>query len=240
MERNEAGCGAGGAIHVCATARPIREAGRTTAKDDHHAAPSLTQKRDRGVCPAILRAALTTLRHVTDDRSAQDTTLGDLGALARSAAEASRSEREALEERESAVVAAVRAGARLDEIAQAAGVTKAAASAIVRKTLAARSGRGGPYRRRRGVEVALREVEKAAARTTAATRSRRFAIAERDGAILAAADEGIAIRSIAAALGMDIKVAYTLIRRRRKEATQETSGTLASPIANDESADTIA
>lgn len=176
---------------------------------------------------------------MTDDRSAQETTLSDLGALARRAAEARRSERQALEERESAVVAAVRAGARLDEIGETARVTKAAASAIARKTLAARSGRGGPYRRRRGVEVALSEVERAAAQATAATRSRRLAVGERDRAILDAADEGIAVRSLAGVLGMDIKVVHTLIRRRRKEATQGPPGTLASPIANDESADTI-
>lgn len=160
--------------------------------------------------------------------------LSDLGALARRAAEARTSERQALEERESAVVAAVRAGARLDEIAETAGVTKAAASAIARRTLAARPGRGGPYRRRRGVEGALSEVDRAAARATAATQSRRLAVRERDKAILDAADEGIAVRSIAEVLAMDVKVVHTLIRRRRRESTQEPSGTLASLMADDE------
>jgi hypothetical protein len=191
------------------------------------------------VLPAISRAEAITVGTVTEDRSAQETTLRDLGALARRAAEARTSERQALEQRESAVVAAVRAGARLDEIGETAGVTRAAASAIARKTLAARSGRGGPYRRRRGVEVALSEVERAAALATAATRSRRLAVGERDRAILAAADEGIAVRSIAEVLRMDNKVVHTLIRRRRKEAMQGPPGTLASPIANDASADTI-
>lgn len=176
---------------------------------------------------------------LTDDRSAQEATLSDLSALARRAAEARRSERVALEEREFAVVAAVRAGARLDEIAEAAGVTKAAASAIARKTLAARPGRGGPYRRRRGVEAALSDVDRAAARATAATRSRRLAIGDRDRAILAAADEGIAVRCIADILRMEIKVVHTLIQRRRKEAMKEPHGTLASPMAIDKRGDTI-
>jgi hypothetical protein len=176
-----------------------------------------------------------TVGDVTDDGFPQATMLSHLGALARRAAEARRSERQALEERESAVVAAVRAGARLDEIGSTAGVTKAAVSAIARKTLAARSGRGGPYRRRQGVEAALGEVERAAARATAATRSWRLAVGERDRAILAAADQGIAVRSIGESLGMDIRVVHTLIRRRRNEAIEGTLGTLASPMENDES-----
>lgn len=168
---------------------------------------------------AILRAAATTVGTVTDDRSAQETTLSDLGALARRAAEARRSERQALEERAAAVVAAVRAGAGLDEIGEAAGVTKAAASALARKTLAARPGRGGPYQRRRGVKIALGQVERAASEVVAATRSRRLAIDERDSAVLAAVDEGVATRTIAEALGMEMKVVHTLIRRRWNKAT---------------------
>jgi transposase len=165
---------------------------------------------------------------MTNERSGQETTLSNLGALARRAAEASRSERHALEERESAVVAAVRAGARLDEIGKAAGVTKAAVSVIARKTLGARPGRGGPYRRRRGVEGALSEVGRAASRAVAATRSRRLAIDERDKAILAAVDDGIAVRTIAEALGMGTKVVRTLIRRRRDGATSPLFGAVAS------------
>lgn len=192
-------------------------------------AVSRTEACPQCVLQAISRAGAITVGNVTDDGSTEETTLGDLGALARRAADARRSERAALEERESAVVGAVRAGARLDEIAESAGVTKAAASAIARKTLAARPGRGGPYRRRRGVAGALSRVDQAAARATVATRSRRRVIAERDVVILAAADEGIAVRSIAEALGMDTKVVHTLIRRRREKATPSQFGTLASP-----------
>ncbi|WP_217914732.1 hypothetical protein [Miltoncostaea marina] len=164
--------------------------------------------------------------------SAEETTLAALGVLAQRAAEAKRWERGALEERAAAVVAAVRAGARLEEIATAAGITRAATSVIARKTLAPRSGRGGPYRRRRGVAASISEVEQAAARATAATRSRQLAIGDRDTAVLGAAEAGIAVRSIAQAIGMDSKVVHTLIRRRRGEATQEPSGTLASPVAS--------
>jgi hypothetical protein len=174
-----------------------------------------------------------TVRPVTDDELGQETTLTHLAALARRAAEARWCERQALEERESAVVAAIRAGARLDEIGRQAGVTKAAVSAIARKTLAARPGRGGPYRRRRGVEVSLRDVDRTATRATEATRSRRLAIKERDGAILFAVDEGTSVRAIAEALRMDIKVLHALIRRRRLEATKASYGTLASPLAKD-------
>ena len=36
---------------------------------------------------------------------------------------------------------------------------------------------------------------------------------------------------------MDIKVVHTLIRRRRRESTEELSGTLASPMASEVNAD---
>lgn len=160
--------------------------------------------------------------------------LSHLVELARRAKDAKEAERAALDERERAVVAAVRSGARLDEIGSVAGVTKAAVSAIARKTLAARSGRGGPYRRRRGTVDALAAVDEAASRATAATRSRLLAIRERDRAIVAAADDGIPIRLIADALDLDRKVLNTLIRRRMQEATKEPSGTLASPVVNED------
>lgn len=187
----------------------------------------------RATCSAIhrvrnIRVTRTNVGNVTDEERARKVMLAELGALAGRAADAGRSEREAFEVRDSAVVAAVRAGASLDQIGEAAGVTKAAASAIARKTLAARPGRGGPYRRRRGVDIAIRAVDQAATRVTAAARRRRLAIAERDRMTVAAADEGIPIRSIAEALGMDTKVVYTLIRRCRRKAMQEAIGALAS------------
>ncbi|WP_217913843.1 hypothetical protein [Miltoncostaea marina] len=163
----------------------------------------------------------------------------DLAVLALSAADAKGVEREAFQRRDAAVVAAVRAGARLDEIALAAGVTKAAVSAIARKTLAPRSARGGPYRRRRGVEAAVAVIRDASELAATATQDRRLAVGERDAAIVSAFGEGLPIGSIARAVGMEPKVLHNLIRRRRAEATQEPFGTLASPKANEEHADTI-
>lgn len=178
-------------------------------------------------------AGPTTVRNVPDERSPPPPP-GDLAALARSAADAKGIEREALQRRDAAVVAAVRAGARLDEIALAAGVTKAAASAIARKTLAPRSARGGPYRRRRGVEAALAVIRDTSESAAAATQDRRLAVRERDVAIVSAADEGLPIGSIARAVGMGNQVLNNLIRRRRAEATQEPGGTVASLLANEE------
>lgn len=186
----------------------------------------------------MLGSGRTTVRNVPDERS-QSPTPRDLAALALSAADAKGVEREALQRRDAAVVAAVRAGARLDEIARAAGVTKAAVSAIARKTLAPRSGRGGPYRRRRGVEAALAVIRDTSEVAAAATEDRRVAVGERDVAIVAAAEEGLAAGSIARAVGMETKVLHNLIRRRRAPARQEPFGTLASPLASEEHADTI-
>ncbi|MGE0026368.1 MAG: hypothetical protein AB7O78_06760 [Thermoleophilia bacterium] len=173
------------------------------------------------------------------DEGSPSATLDDLAALALSAADAKGVEREAVQRRDAAVVAAVRAGARLDEIALAAGVTKAAVSAIARKTLAPRSARGGPYRRRRGVEAALAVIRDASEVAAAATQDRRLAVRERDVAIVFAADEGLAIGSIARAVGMEAKVLHNLIRRRRAEATQKPDGTVASLLANEETPGTI-
>lgn len=184
-------------------------------------------------------AGRTTVRSVSDD-GPQPLTPGNLAALALSAGDAKGVEHEALQRRDAAVVAAVRAGARLDEIAIAAGVTKAAVSATARKTLAPRSARGGPYRRRRGVEAALAVVRDASEIAAAATQNRRLAIRDRDKAIVAAADDGIPIRLIADVLNMDRKVLNTLIRRRRKEAMGEPIGTLASPVGEGITSDTIA
>lgn len=180
----------------------------------------------------------TTVRNVSHERS-RSPTPGDVAALARSAADAKSVEREALRRRSAAVVAAVRAGATLDEIARAAGVTKAAVSATARKTLAPRSPRGGPYQRRRGVAAALAMVRNASESSTAATQDRRIAVRERDVAIVSAADEGLPIGSIALAVGMETKVLHNLIRRRRAEATHEHGGTVASLSAREETHGTI-
>lgn len=168
---------------------------------------------------------------VVSDEPSQPPAPADLAALALRAADAKGVERGALTRRDAAVVAAVRAGARLDEIAQAANVTKAAASAIARKTLPPRTRRGGPYQRRRGVEAALTVVSEASLTAAAATRERLHAVGERDAAILLATERGVAARAIGEAVGMDTKVLHNLIRRRRFEAASKCNGTLASPVA---------
>jgi len=57
---------------------------------------------------------------------------------------------------------AVRAGALLEEIADAASVTRAAVSLAARRSLAPRPGRGGPYARRRRPALAVTAVSEAA------------------------------------------------------------------------------
>lgn len=170
------------------------------------------------------------------DESSKPPTLDDLAALALRAADAKGVEREALTRRDAAVVVAVRAGARLGEIALAANVTKAAASAIARKTLPPRRRRGGPYQRRRGVEAALTVVREASLTAAAATRERLQAVGERDAGILLATEHGGAVEAIGEAVGMDAKVLHNLIRRRRSEAASKRRGTIASLVANEERA----
>jgi DNA-binding NarL/FixJ family response regulator len=169
--------------------------------------------------PSGLASGADTVGGMTDAGSRQKAVLGALAPLAQRAAEARIAERKALKERECAVVAAVRAGARLDEIGSAARVTKSAVSAVARRILPARPARGGPYQRRRGVEAALAKVERSAERAVAATSARRAAIDARDRAVVAAFAEGRSVASIAEVLGMEPKVVHTLIRRRHDKAT---------------------
>jgi hypothetical protein len=105
-------------------------------------------------------------------------------------------------DRDVAITQAVRSGARLDEIAAAASISRAAVSLLARQTLPVRPARGGPYGRSRGVQRALKEVEEATRRLqdakerTAETRSRR------DGAIATAVDSGCGVRATARAVRM--------------------------------------
>lgn len=174
------------------------------------------------------RSPLITVGTVADNPSSQTVTLSQLATLAQRAAEARRAERAALDERADAIVAAVRAGARLDEIGDAAGMTKAAASAIARKTLAARSGRGGPYRRRRGAGAALERVAHTARQASDASRDAHQALLERNRSVLAGADRGLNVPSMAEAMGMGLPAAHELIRRCRREAMNTPNGTIAS------------
>lgn len=171
-------------------------------------------------------------RPVAEDPSSQAETLSELTASAQRAAEARGAERSALAVRAQAIVAAVRAGARLEEIGEAARMTKAAASAIARRTLPARSSRGGPYSRRRGANLALEHVADTAHRASDASRIAHEAVLERNRSLLAAAEQRVDVLSLASALAMSVPVTRELLRRSRSKATMAADGTVASPMAS--------
>lgn len=154
--------------------------------------------------------------------------LDDLALLAERAAEARHAERVALDERAKAFVAAVRAGARLEEIGDAAGMTKSAISVITLRRLEPRRGKGEPYRRRRGVRVALERVTEAAGQARHARANAHQSVLRRDLAALAATAKGLPAPALAQAMGMKAPVLRALLARRRSEATRKGAGTLAS------------
>lgn len=138
-------------------------------------------------------------------------------------------ERACLDARDSAIADAVRAGALLEEIADAAAITRAAASLAARRTLAPRPGRGGPYSRRRSPALAVTAVSEAAGHLAAARRRSTDAKARRDVAIAAAIGRGAGVRAVARALGMNAGAVSTIAREgRSSESTDETSGAVAS------------
>jgi hypothetical protein len=165
---------------------------------------------------------------VAEDPPSQAETLSKLTASAQRVVEARRAERAALDQRAQAIVAAIRAGARLEEIGEATGMTKAAASAIARRTLPARSPRGGPYSRRRGAEAALQQLADTARHASDASRIAHEVVLERNRALLAASDQGNDVPSMARALAMSLPVARQLLRRCRRKATDSATGTVAS------------
>ena len=154
--------------------------------------------------------------------------LDHLSLLAERAAEARHAEQVALDERAKAFVAAVRAGARLEEISDAAGMTKSTISVITLRRLEPRRGKGGPYRRRRGVRVALERVAEAAGQARHARADAHQRVLQRDLAALAATAEGLPTPVLAQVMGMTAPVVRALLARRRSEATRRASGTLAS------------
>jgi hypothetical protein len=152
-----------------------------------------------------------------DDLSANEQLLAAVAVGARNVEDARERERLCLAERDQAIVSAVRAGARLDEIAEAAGLTKAAVSLAVRKTLPARKPRGGPYARRRGVGATLGRVQESAGSARNATAEVRDAVLGRDQSIITAAKRGVPVPAIASVMGMQAPAVHTIIRRRRTE-----------------------
>ena len=138
-------------------------------------------------------------------------------------------ERERLDDRDRAIVNAVRAGALLSEIAEAAGVTRAAVSLAARRTLPPRPGRGGPYSRRRGTAAAVRAVVDAAHYLEQAKEVSRASKERRDRAIAASVAAGVGVVATARALGMTPAAVSLIARASREEDAKKTAdGALAS------------
>lgn len=139
-------------------------------------------------------------------------------------------QRSKLEERDRAIVSAVRAGALLDEISDAAAITRAAASLAARRTLAARPGRGGPYSRRRAVSDALDAVSDAAHELVEAREKSRRSKSLRDKAIAAAVANGAGVAETARVVGMT-PASISIIARvgTQDDATTSSLGAVASP-----------
>lgn len=138
-------------------------------------------------------------------------------------------ERGRLDSRDRAIADAVRAGARLEEIAEAASVTRAAASLAARRTLSARPRRGGPYARRRSSTAALQAVSEAADRLSGARHRSAETRAHRDEAIVAAVNAGAGVRATARALGMNAGAVSTIVRAGQASAsTGDAGGAVAS------------
>lgn len=104
--------------------------------------------------------------------------------------------------RDDAIVRAVRAGARLEEIADVSAISRAAVSKIARRVLPSRTGRGGPYSRRRGSAAALEGVAEATRALTLGREHSHDAKHRRDDVIARAIAEGIPLTRAARAAGM--------------------------------------
>lgn len=113
-----------------------------------------------------------------------------------------RAELDLLNERDRAIVRAIRAGARLEEAADAALISRAAVSKAARRSLPSRTGRGGPYSRRRGSSAALTAVAEAARSLAVAREGAREAKAQRDEEIANAVANGAGVSQTARAIGM--------------------------------------
>ena len=139
-------------------------------------------------------------------------------------------ERERLDARDRSIVAAVRAGALLSEIAEAADITPAAASLAARRRLPPRTGRGGPYSRRRGAAAAVRSVADATRRLGEAKEESLATKKRRDRAIAAAVASGTGVGATARALGMTTPAVSQIARSGARDAATNTpGGALASP-----------
>jgi hypothetical protein len=125
-----------------------------------------------------------------------------LGTASETHRTALRDELELRHRRDDAIVRAVRAGARLEEIADVGAISRAAASKVARKVLPGRNGRGGPYARRRGAAAALLDVAGATQALQDGRERLRKAKRQRDEAIAQAIRERAPVAEVATAAGM--------------------------------------
>ena len=138
-------------------------------------------------------------------------------------------ELELLDERDRAIVKAIRAGARLEEVALAAAVSRAAVSKAARRTLPRRTGRGGPYSRRRGSAAALEEISRTSRALSTAREHSREAKHRRDEEITRAMREGVPLADIARAAGLS-QASVSTIARSSVQATIRHHGAVASQM----------
>lgn len=142
---------------------------------------------------------------------------------------AQHAELDLLNERDRAILSAIRAGARLGEAAEAAAISRAAVSKIARRCLPSRAGRGGPYSRRRGSAAALAAVADAARNLGAARERTREARAQRDKEITNAVANGAGVSATAGAIGMTPASVSVIARSgRTSEAITASTGAVAS------------
>jgi hypothetical protein len=139
--------------------------------------------------------------HTSRDES-QDAALRAAAASAAAHREMAQQERARTADRDGAIAQAVRSGARLEEIAEAASISRAAVSLAARRALPARPARGGPYGRSRGVQRALEAVQEATRRLQDVRDRTAEARSSRDRAIATAVDLGCGVRATARAVRM--------------------------------------
>jgi transposase len=138
-------------------------------------------------------------------------------------------ERDLIDERDRAIVWAIRAGARLEEAAKAAGISRAAVSKAARRTLPSRTGRGGPYARRRGTSEALNRLAEVTGQFAAARSATRQAKTQRDKAIAHAVASGAGVSKTARAVGLTPASVSVIARSSgESQATSVIGGAVAS------------
>ena len=136
-----------------------------------------------------------------------------------------------LNDRDRAIVRAIRAGARLEEAAEAAAISRAAVSKAARRTLPRRTGRGGPYSRRRGSSAALSAVAGASQDLAAARKRAHEVKRQRDEKIANAVASGATVSEVARAIGMT-PASVSVIARScgRRGSTTAGNGAVASRL----------